>query len=168
MYLKDFNQGRKANLEVGSLKEKKERLVDIVAYCLNPNHYHLILKQVSEDGMPKFMKRIGIGYTGYFNHRNERSGVLFQGKYKMIHINSNEYLLYLSAYVNKNHFIHGYGSGDWKYSSEPDYLGKRKNFLCDLNPVLGQFRLKSDYRDFLEANAAHLKEKKEMAKYCLE
>ena len=77
-------------------------LVEIVAYCLNPNHYHLIVKQISEKGIERFMQKIGTGYTNYFNKRYERSGALFQGKFKSIHIDSNEYLLHLSVYVFEN------------------------------------------------------------------
>jgi len=77
-------------------------LVEIIVYCLNPNHYHIILRQVSEGGVSKFMLKLSSGYSSYFNKKNKRSGSLFQGRFKAVHIDSNEYLLYLSAYVNKN------------------------------------------------------------------
>jgi len=79
---------------------KVDKLVDVVCYCLNSNHYHMILKQKSNDGIKKFMHKLGTSYTMYFNKKLKRSGSLFQGKFKSIHIDSNEYLLYLSAYVN--------------------------------------------------------------------
>jgi putative transposase len=146
-----------------------EALVEIIAYCLNRNHYHLILKQNSEKSIEKFMQKIGTGYTNYFNKKHERGGALFQGKFKAIHINSNEYLLYLSAYVNRNNFIHAYNgnSKEWKYCSAPDYLGKRDGTLCNKNIILDQFK-GMEYEDFLDRNAEHLKEKKELAHYCLE
>ena len=59
-------------------------LVDINAYCLLNNHYHLLLTQVVDGGISEFMKRLGGGYTSYFNERNKRSGSLFQGKYKRV------------------------------------------------------------------------------------
>src|SRR3989344_7211266 len=82
--------GSTSKLGLGS-----EKLVDIVAYCLNPNHFHFILKQLSVDGIQKFMHRLGTGYTMYFNEKYKNSGSLFQGRYQAIHVNSNEYLLHL-------------------------------------------------------------------------
>ena len=55
------------------------KLVDIIAYCLNPNHYHFILKQLINGGIPEFMKRLNGGYTWYFNKKNSRNGTLLQG-----------------------------------------------------------------------------------------
>jgi len=144
-------------------------LVEIICYCLNPNHYHFILKQREEKGIEKFMQKIGTSYTMYFNQRYDRSGALFQGSYKSIHIDSNEYLLYLSAYVNKNNFIHGYNNADWEYSSLTEYTKKNKQEknLCNTFPIIGQFRDSLDYEDFMNANALYLKDKKE-EKYLLE
>lgn len=150
---------------------KSDPLVEILAYCLNPNHYHLILKQITDKGIERFMHKIGTSYTKYFNMKNKRNGTLFQGTFKSTHIDSNEYLLYLSAYVNKNNFIHGYNLDDsWPYSSLLDYLGKRKGGLVAINThaILGQFRNLKDYKEFLEKNALHLKNKKEMEKYLIE
>lgn len=84
------------------------RLVEITAYCLNHNHYHFILKQLVDGGISEFMHRVTMGYSKYYNRKNSRSGVLFQGPFKSVHIDTNEYFLYVSAYVNMNHFIHGY------------------------------------------------------------
>jgi len=149
------------------LRHPVSKLVKIVAYCLNPNHYHLILKQMSKDGIEKFMHKMGMGYAKYFNHKYKRSGVLYQGHFQSIHIDSNEYLLYLSAYVNKNKFIHGY-KNDFNFSSLNEYLGKSKYNLCDKNIILKQFKNKEEYEKYLNVNAKHLKEKKEMQKYLLE
>ena len=151
------------------------KLVEIIAYCLNSNHYHLILKQISEKGVEKFMHKVSTGYTNYFNRKCERSGALFQGRFKSIHVDSNEYLLYLSAYVNRNNFIHSYNSKgsstplgeEWKYCSAADYIGKRNGTLCNKSIILDQFK-DGEYEEFLDKNAQHLKEKKDFARYCLE
>jgi putative transposase len=155
------------------------KVVEIVAYCLNPNHYHLIMRQVTEKGIERFMQKVGTGYTNYFNRRYERSGALFQGKFKSVHIDSNEYLLHLSAYVNRNYQIHGYAHSDggkslentpseWTYCSTLDYLGKRDGTLCEKDVILGQFRDVRDYKAFLDGNASYFKEKKGLQKYLLE
>jgi len=146
-----------------------EKLVEIVSYCLNPNHYHFILRQTMERGIERFMHKLGMGYTNYFNKKYDRSGSLFQGPFKAIYINSNEYLLYLSAYVNRNNFIHGYSQDDsWPYTSYLDYVGKRNGKLCNKEVILNQFKDAEEYKKFINVNALYLKEKKEMEKYLLE
>ncbi|HDH07604.1 MAG TPA: hypothetical protein ENG89_01125 [Candidatus Moranbacteria bacterium] len=148
---------------------KRSRFVEITAYCLNPNHYHFILKQIRDKGIEQFMHKIGISHTKYFNEKNERSGALFQGKFKAVHIDSNEYLLYLSAYVNKNNFIHGYNKNDsWPYSSLHTYLGNRSDKLISKNIVLGQFKNISEYKEFLKNSASYVMENKELEKYLIE
>lgn len=144
-------------------------LVEIVAFCLNPNHYHLIVKQIADKGVEKFMQKLGTSYTMYFNGKYKRSGSLFQGRFKSIHIDSNEYLLHLSAYVNKNYFIHGGSEKIWLYSSELDYVGKRNGTLCYKNSVLDQFGNSFvEYEKFLNKSEDYFKERKELEKYVLE
>lgn len=168
---KKSNPGKSLDAFLKVPFRKRVPLVEIIAYCLNPNHYHFILKQVEDKGIERFMHKIGTSHTKYFNKKNKRSGALFQGVFKATHIDSDEYLTYLSAYVNKNNFIHGYDqNGDWIYSSLPDYLGQRNNSIVPINKkiILGQFRNMDDYKDFLEKNALHLKTKKEIQKYLIE
>lgn len=148
---------------------KRTLLVEIIAYCLNPNHYHFILKQVSDKGIEKFLHKIGISHTKYFNDKHKRSGSLFQGVFKSAHIDSNEYLLYLSAYVNKNNFIHGYNTNDnWEYSSLPDYLEMRNDGLVTKDIILNQFRNIEEYSQFMKENALYMKNKKELDRYVIE
>lgn len=85
--------------------EGEQRLVSIVEYCLNPNHFHFILKQEVDGGISEFMKRMG-GYTGYFNRKNKRSGALFQGKFKSVYVGDDEYFRVLCAYVMWNNKMH--------------------------------------------------------------
>ena len=68
------------------LIEKSGELVEFVAICLNPNHYHFLVKQISDNGISKFQQRLGTGYTGHYNEKNNRNGSLFQGKFKAKHI----------------------------------------------------------------------------------
>lgn len=146
-------------------------LVEIICYCLNPNHYHFILKQLADGGIPLFMGKLSNSYTKYFNIKYKRSGSLFQGPFKSVHIDSNEYLLHLSAYINGNNFIHGYHKDmtDWPYSSFLDYIGKRNDDLCRKEIILGQFgNNQKEYEKFVKNNAVYLREKKEFQKYLLE
>jgi putative transposase len=74
-------------------------LVKIIAYCLMPNHYHLILKEIVSGGISKFMKKLGAGYTVYWNLKNKRVGRIFQGQYRGKTIKGEMYLQYLDVYV---------------------------------------------------------------------
>ena len=139
-------RGRTSKLD--KFVKQGEKLVNIVAYCLNPNHYHLILQQVADKGIEKFMQRLGTGYTMYFNNKYERSGALFQGKFKAVHIDSNTYLLHVSAYVNLNNHVHQL-IGSTSKSSWIEYIERQsKGAICDKKSVLGQFRKSEEYISF--------------------
>jgi putative transposase len=82
--------------------DKGERLVDICSYCLMPNHFHLIVYELEEGGISKFMQKLLTGYTMYFNTLHERNGALFQGKFKAEHAGDDRYLKYLFSYIHLN------------------------------------------------------------------
>ena len=88
------------------VRSKASHLVSIIAYCLLPNHFHLILKQESENGISKFMQRIGTGYAKYYNKKYKRNGSLFQGKFKATYLNKEGSLDLTSVYVNLNYKHH--------------------------------------------------------------
>lgn len=141
------------------------KLVDIVVFCLNPNHYHFLLTPLVDNGIEKFMHKLGTGYTMYFNEKNKRSGSLFQGKYKAKHIDSNEYLLQVSVYINLNNIIHKLGGSTsklWK-SSWDEYLGKSKENFCNKDIILGQFNNTKDFKIFSEELLDYFISKKEEA-----
>jgi len=136
-------------------------LVQIVCYNLNPNHYHLLLKEIREGGISEFMKRVGGGYTWYFNNKNKRSGSLFQGVFKSVRIKSNEQLLHTSVYVNLNWKVHKI-SGETAVSSWDEYMGKTSRNICKKKIILKQFRSIKDYKDFAESSLKEiLKAKKD-------
>lgn len=127
-------------------------LVRIHAYCLLNNHFHLLLTQVTDGGISEFMKRLGGGYTSYFNERHERSGALFQGKFKRVHCSSNEKLLHLATYINLNNKVHS--RGEYYLSSFDAYLGKREESFVYTDLVLGQYKnIRSFERDSIATTA---------------
>lgn len=147
------------------------KLVSFITYCINPNHYHFILEQISDKGIEKFMQRLGTGYTNYFNNKYERNGALFQGRFKSVHINSNEYLLHLSVYVNLNNKVHRLGSSTSKWlmrSSWSEYVNNNENAFCEKKIVLGQFNNPEEYKKFAESSLIDIRERKEMKKLLLE
>jgi len=82
--------------------ERGDTLVDIGAYCFMSNHFHLLLREKSEDGITIFMKKLLTAYSMYFNTKYERTGVLFQGRFKATHVDNDEYLKYLFSYIHLN------------------------------------------------------------------
>jgi REP element-mobilizing transposase RayT len=142
---------KNSGLKSGQPKIKQEKpLVEFVAYCLNPNHYHFILRQITDGGISEFMKRLGGGYTRYFNDRHQRSGALFQGKYKFAHIDSNDYLMHVSAYINLNNFVHKLSGPTSKLvsSSWEEYINNAKSGFCEKSVVLEQFNNAAEYKAF--------------------
>ncbi|MCK6462473.1 MAG: transposase [Candidatus Pacebacteria bacterium] len=82
--------------------DKKDSLVDIGAYCLMPNHFHILIKEKIDNGISQFIRKLSTGYSMYFNKRYERTGNLFQGKFKSMHVDNDQYLKYLFAYIHLN------------------------------------------------------------------
>lgn len=82
--------------------DRGEQLVAIGAYCLMPNHFHLLVTPLMEQGVSQFMNKLCTSYSMYFNRRYERTGSLFEGKFKGKHAASDEYLKYLFSYIHLN------------------------------------------------------------------
>jgi len=155
---------------LGGRAAKSKKLVNFICFCLNPNHYHFVLEQVADNGIQKFMHRLGGGYTWYFNNKNKRNGVLFQGKYKSVHIGTNEYLLHMSAYVNLNNKVHQLGGSAAKLtmSSWKEYFKNDKEGFCNKEIILRQFNGTEEYKNFAGDSLRSIREKKEMEKILLE
>jgi putative transposase len=128
---------------VNSNRKARKLLVHIHAFCLMPNHYHLLLSPVVEGGISKFMKKLNMGYARYFNKRYERKGTLFEGRYKSVPVTAHAHFIHLPYYIHLNPldmFDHGWRERaihnhadamryleTYRWSSHLDYLGK-KNF----------------------------------------
>lgn len=133
------------------LEDKKEWWVEIVAYCLMPNHFHFMLEQVKNEGITNFIRRLNNSYSHFFNVKYKRSGPLLEGRFKAVHIESDEQLLHLNRYIHLNPYssfivkdlksILGY-----KFSSLPEYLGKTKDEICQKKIVLDQFSSVGQYK----------------------
>ncbi|OGG62366.1 hypothetical protein A3I46_03145 [Candidatus Kaiserbacteria bacterium RIFCSPLOWO2_02_FULL_54_13] len=100
-----------------------KRLVAIGAFCLMPNHFHLVLKEVSEGGITAFMRKLGTAYTLYFNARHERVGNLFLKPFQSRHVSADRYLEHLINYVHCNPAV--LYEPDWETSHvvDPQFLG---------------------------------------------
>lgn len=82
--------------------DRGDTLVDIGAYCLMPNHFHLLVREKDESNISLFMQKLATAYVMYFNKKYDRSGSLFEGKFKSQHINSDRYLKYIFSYIHLN------------------------------------------------------------------
>ena len=107
LYLANSNKPIRINLRKKSLlnfleTDQGETFVDIGAYCLMPNHFHLLLKEKTENGISIFMQKLTTAFTMYFNKRHERNGVLFQGVFKAEHLKNDNYLKYIYSYIHLN------------------------------------------------------------------
>jgi len=101
-----FNDvGRKATRSLSAIDDppiSDNPYVHVVAYSLMPNHYHLLLVQIASGGISEFMRRLGTGYTQFFNKRHERSGSLFETAYKIKRVTTTTYARHLSRYIHLN------------------------------------------------------------------
>ena len=135
-----------------------EDLVSIVAYCLLPNHYHLLLKQNVDNGISQFMQRLGTAYTMFFNQQENRSGGLFQGKFKATHLSGEFALPILSAYINLNYAHHKIDTNvNLVRSSLYDYItdaGKAcTNGICnqdEISNIISETGGLSEYKVFIK------------------
>jgi len=126
--------------------------IAVVAYCLMPNHFHLLVCPYSDD-LSRRLRRLSISYTKAMNKRYRRVGALFQGRFQARHIERNEYLLHLSRYVHLNPVAAGLvrRPEQWEFSSYRDYLGFRAGTLPSQDIILSQFPTSEAYREFTDA-----------------
>jgi len=141
---------------VYSLRQLRKYLVpetvDLVSYCLMPNHYHLLV-HLKVDNLSGPMQPLVLSYTKAINKRYARAGALFQGRFKASHVDRNEYLLHLSRYIHLNPVAAGLvrQPEDWECSSYPEFIGLRDGTLPRLDVVLSQFPSLGAYRRFVES-----------------
>lgn len=124
-------------------------LAEIVCYCLMPNHFHLLLRQVTDNGITKFISKLSNSYTKYFNTKHRRVGPLFQGSFKAVRIESDEQLVHVSRYIHLNPLI-DFITKDLKkypYSSYLEYLGLKSGF-CHKKYTMNNFTPES-YEKFV-------------------
>lgn len=141
-------------------KHNNQAQFQILAYCLMPNHFHLLIKQVevnSKRAISNFMKRITITYVMYLKRKNERSGALFESKFKNVEVSNGEQLIYLSKYIHTNpqDIITDQNSLDsYLYSSYRSYTGSEpsKTWINE-NEILSYFyNDRSLYKKYVENN----------------
>ena len=81
---------------------RDKKLVAIGAYCLMPNHFHILITQISDNGISKFMQKLSTAYSTYYNKKYSHTGGLFEGKFKSKHISTDRYMKYIFSYIHLN------------------------------------------------------------------
>ncbi len=125
-------------------------LVEILCYCLMPNHFHLLIKQLQDNGITDFISLVSNSYTKYFNTKYKRVGPLFQGTFRAVRIENDEHLIHLSRYIHLNPLI-DYVVKDLKrfpFSSYHEYV-KEQGLLTNPREVLSHFKSGKDYAKFV-------------------
>lgn len=171
--LAPFRKGAKLHWNFKNLQsflEQKEKIVHLISYSLNPNHFHLLIKQLKPQGISRFMHKLSTSFTNYFNKRYQRTGALFQGPFKAIHIDNNRYLLWLAGYINGNTEIHHLAKAEeYPWSSfQSIFQTVDNNLLDDFSLITSQFKDIHEFRQFIKEIIQESRSKKEMAKYLLE
>jgi putative transposase len=133
-----------------------EKIVDIVVFCLMPNHFHLLLKQVNENGISEFLRKVSNSYTRYFNTKYRRVGPLFQGQFKAVLVETNEQSIHVSRYIHLNPLVSNLVKDlkDYIWSSYKDYL-EENNSLVNKGEILSFFSSVKSYQDFVMDHEAY-------------
>lgn len=131
--------------------------IELISFCLMPNHFHFLIRQNNKGTMKKFLHSLLLRYSMYFNRKYSRVGPLFQGRYKAVLISKDPYLLHLSRYIHLNPLE--YTKDITKaYSSYTDYLGLRNTLWVKPDMILSFFSQAklpelekvNTYKDFVE------------------
>lgn len=126
--------------------------VNLLAFALMPNHFHMQLKQITQNGIVKLMRRLSTSYVMYFNRKYRRIGALFQNTYKAVSIESDPYLLHLTRYIHFNPTkLKPKAINFSEFSSYPYYLGYKTASWIKPQEILNYFRSaqKKDQKDML-------------------
>lgn len=132
--------------------------VELLAYCLMPNHFHLLLHQTQKHNIEKFIRSLLTRYSMYFNKKYDRVGSLFQGPYKSVLITDDAYLVHLSRYIHVNP-LESANDLVMAYSSYAEYLGIRKTSWIHPERILHMFEhhdknlfKTNNYKEFVQGN----------------
>jgi len=150
-----------------TIENSKKYEVKILCYCLIPNHFHFLLQESSRYAITSFLNAVQLGHAKYFNTKYDRVGPLYQGRFKAKPVETDEYLMYVSAYIHRNPIANFLDSGiprnsrnrdrnlllSYPYSSYRSYIGLDTNTFVQTDTVLDYFSKtnpKLSYASFVE------------------
>lgn len=143
---------------IEDLKKTSPVLVNIVSYCLMPTHFHLILKQITDNGISNYMSKVANCYSKYFNAKHGRRGPLWERRFSDVLIKDDNQLLHATRYLHLNPTSAGLVKRpeDWAYSSYNEFILKTENKICDFDELL-DIKPKN-YQKFVEDQIGYQKE----------
>ena len=157
-YVDNYQEDRNFGIDDSTIKEVVEnRSVAVAAFCLMPNHYHLIVKNISSGGISRYMQRVLTGYSRFFHTKHDTSGHVFAGSYNLIRVRSDKQMQYLLTYVHKNpkellQWRDNYTKYPW--SSCRYVQSDRWSRLLDDSIITDQFDSFTGYKKFLNQSSA--------------
>ncbi|MFH1771311.1 MAG: transposase [Candidatus Omnitrophota bacterium] len=151
-------------------KISDNKLVEIIAYCIMPTHFHILLRELCEGAASVFMRRTLNSYTHYFNKKNKRKGPLWESRFKKVMVESDEQLVHLTRYIHLNP-VTAYlvdNPADWEYSSYKQYLGETyaKCIDCQFNNLLDI--TPQSYKEFCQDSIAYQRDLASIKRLTLE
>lgn len=154
-----------------TLKKNQKKQIQILAFCIMPNHLHFLLKEVENHGIATFMRNIQNSYAKYFNTKNKRTGALFQSMFKAVRIETDEQLLHVARYIHLNpltsYIIHQTNNlSNYLWSSYSDYISSRQSDTVSTAQILGFFSSVEKFKDFT-INQAEYQRKLEQIKHLI-
>ncbi len=147
-----FRQAVDFEFVLGRMQQYARSLrVSVLAYCLLPNHYHLLVRQDGGEPVGLLPQRVFNSYAKAFNRRYERSGTLFEGRYEAIHVDREAYLIHLCRYIHANPVKHGLVTdlADWPHTNYHEWIGRRNRILFDGGFARGLFPDPAEYMRFV-------------------
>lgn len=157
--LKYRTSAARKELQTLQILSSGEGLVDIICFCLMPNHFHFLLKENKERGISTYMQRLSNGYAKYFNTKRERTGSLFGGPFRAKAVDGDDYLLHVSRYIHLNPVVAQIvrEPRQYKWSSFREYENHKRARFCHPSLILEIVKPK-EYRGFVLDHADYAQE----------
>lgn len=167
---KDLEKGARHDFLLSHAQTPK--LVDILSYCLMPNHFHLLLRQRLDSGVSKFLSNLSNSYAKYYNAKYSRIGPLYQGPFRAVFIETDEQLIHVSRYIHINPAVSSLIQQDrlmdYEWSSLSNYLEPSTQEIVETETILLKFSGLQTYADFITNQIDYAKQLEKIKHLILE